>query len=136
MADWRLMRGACVVCSPRHCLPQKILNATLRLGPRNHTRARHPTPQHTHTHTHTHTHITDLKLGKFTIKLNHRRLLDAMLAIAGVPPQKFRPICRCEGWGGWSGRGLGCQDRGSAGAQQAGLVKGTPCLCGLHWCAG
>lgn len=27
------------------------------------------------------------------VKLNHRRLLDAMLDIAGVPPQKFRPIC-------------------------------------------
>lgn len=38
--------------------------------------------------------LTDLQLGKFTVKLNHRRLLDAMLAIAGVPPQKFRPICR------------------------------------------
>lgn len=38
----------------------------------------------------------DLELGKFTVKLNHRRLLDAMLAIAGVPAQKFRPICR---WG-------------------------------------
>jgi histidyl-tRNA synthetase len=36
----------------------------------------------------------DLQLGKFTVKLNHRRLLDAMLAIAGVPAQKFRPICR------------------------------------------
>jgi hypothetical protein len=36
----------------------------------------------------------DLELGKFTVKLNHRRLLDAMLAIAGVPAQKFRPICR------------------------------------------
>lgn len=40
-------------------------------------------------------HLTDLQLGKFTVKLNHRRLLDAMLAIAGVPAQKFRPICRC-----------------------------------------
>lgn len=37
---------------------------------------------------------TELQLGKFTVKLNHRRLLDAMLAIAGVPAQKFRPICR------------------------------------------
>ncbi|KAF8060498.1 histidine--tRNA ligase [Scenedesmus sp. PABB004] len=37
--------------------------------------------------------LTSLRLGPFTVKLNHRRLLDAMLAIAGVPPQKFRPIC-------------------------------------------
>eukprot|EP00878_Enallax_costatus_P014599 GHUV01015273.1.p1 GENE.GHUV01015273.1~~GHUV01015273.1.p1 ORF type:complete len:810 (+),score=288.70 GHUV01015273.1:998-3427(+) len=37
--------------------------------------------------------LTDLQLGQFTVKLNHRKLLDAMLAIAGVPPQKFRPIC-------------------------------------------
>uniref|UniRef100_A0A383VD50 Histidine--tRNA ligase, cytoplasmic n=1 Tax=Tetradesmus obliquus TaxID=3088 RepID=A0A383VD50_TETOB len=37
--------------------------------------------------------LRDLRLGQFTVKLNHRKLLDAMLAIAGVPPQKFRPIC-------------------------------------------
>lgn len=37
--------------------------------------------------------LTNLQLGPFVIKLNHRRLLDAMLAIAGVPPAKFRPIC-------------------------------------------
>ena len=36
---------------------------------------------------------TGLALGAYEVKLNHRRLLDAMLAIAGVPPQKFRPIC-------------------------------------------
>ena len=34
--------------------------------------------------------LTDLGIGAFTIKLNHRRLLDAMLDIAGVPAQKFR----------------------------------------------
>ena len=34
--------------------------------------------------------LTDLDIGTFTLKLNHRRLLDAMLDIAGVPPQKFR----------------------------------------------
>jgi histidyl-tRNA synthetase len=28
--------------------------------------------------------------GGFIVKLNHRRILDAMLAVAGVPPQKFR----------------------------------------------
>ncbi|KAL6750380.1 hypothetical protein V8C86DRAFT_855743 [Haematococcus lacustris] len=37
--------------------------------------------------------LTDLKLGEFEIKLNHRKLLDAMLDIAGVPAQKFRAIC-------------------------------------------
>ena len=31
--------------------------------------------------------------GELEIKLNHRKLLDAMLEVAGVPPQKFRPIC-------------------------------------------
>jgi histidyl-tRNA synthetase len=40
--------------------------------------------------------LRNLQLGAFTVKLNHRKLLDAMLAIAGVPAQKFRPICRCE----------------------------------------
>ncbi|PRW59901.1 histidyl-tRNA synthetase isoform B [Chlorella sorokiniana] len=37
--------------------------------------------------------LDDLQLGAYEVKLNHRRLLDAMLDIAGVPPQKFRPIC-------------------------------------------
>lgn len=37
--------------------------------------------------------LDDLNLGEYEVKLNHRRLLDAMLDIAGVPPQKFRPIC-------------------------------------------
>ncbi|GFR48349.1 hypothetical protein Agub_g10236, partial [Astrephomene gubernaculifera] len=37
--------------------------------------------------------LTDLRLGPYVVKLNHRGLLDAMLAVAGVPPQKFRPIC-------------------------------------------
>ncbi|GLI60938.1 hypothetical protein VaNZ11_003175, partial [Volvox africanus] len=37
--------------------------------------------------------LTDLQLGRFEVKINHRGLLDAMLAIAGVPAQKFRPIC-------------------------------------------
>jgi histidyl-tRNA synthetase len=27
------------------------------------------------------------------IKLNHRKLLDGMLDICGVPPEKFRTIC-------------------------------------------
>ncbi|KAG2423232.1 hypothetical protein HXX76_015488 [Chlamydomonas incerta] len=37
--------------------------------------------------------LDQLRLGAFEVKLNHRGLLDAMLAIAGVPAQKFRPIC-------------------------------------------
>ena len=37
--------------------------------------------------------LSDLHLGEFEVKLNHRQLLDAMLDIAGVPPQKFRTIC-------------------------------------------
>ena len=37
--------------------------------------------------------LDDLSLGDYEIKINHRKLLDAMLDIAGVPAQKFRPIC-------------------------------------------
>lgn len=37
--------------------------------------------------------LDDLSLGDYEIKINHRKLLDAMLDIAGVPSQKFRPIC-------------------------------------------
>lgn len=37
--------------------------------------------------------LTTLDLGPFMIKLNHRKLLDAMMAVAGVPADKFRPIC-------------------------------------------
>jgi histidyl-tRNA synthetase len=37
--------------------------------------------------------LNDLALGEYEVKLNHRKLLDAMLDIAGVPPEKFRPIC-------------------------------------------
>lgn len=32
-------------------------------------------------------------MGKFLIKLNHRKLLDAVFEICGVPTEKFRPIC-------------------------------------------
>lgn len=43
--------------------------------------------------------LKELRLEPFTVKLNHRRLLDAMLAVAGVPPQKFRcaPPAPCSG---------------------------------------
>ena len=34
-----------------------------------------------------------LPIGNFGIKLNHRRLLDAILDICGVPADKFRSIC-------------------------------------------
>ena len=37
--------------------------------------------------------LSSLPIGGFTIKLNHRGLLDAVLDIAGVPAAKFRPIC-------------------------------------------
>jgi histidyl-tRNA synthetase len=34
-----------------------------------------------------------LPIGDFAIKLNHRRLLDAILDLCGVPADKFRTIC-------------------------------------------
>lgn len=37
--------------------------------------------------------LTELPVGNFLIKLNHRRLLDAIFEICGVPEEKFRPIC-------------------------------------------
>ena len=37
--------------------------------------------------------LTELPIGKFLIKLNHRKLLDAIFDICGVPAEKFRPIC-------------------------------------------
>lgn len=37
--------------------------------------------------------LTELPVGPFIIKLNHRRLLDAIFDICGVPAEKFRPIC-------------------------------------------
>lgn len=37
--------------------------------------------------------LSELNIGKFVVKLNHRALLDGIMAIAGVPPAKFRPIC-------------------------------------------
>ena len=38
--------------------------------------------------------LLELDVGEFVVKLNHRRLLDAMMDLCGVPPAKFRPICR------------------------------------------
>lgn len=37
--------------------------------------------------------LHNLPIGDFAIKLNHRRLLDAILDICGVPAEKFRTIC-------------------------------------------
>jgi histidyl-tRNA synthetase len=37
--------------------------------------------------------LSDLPIGKFMIKLNHRRILDAVFELCGVPAEKFRPIC-------------------------------------------
>ena len=37
--------------------------------------------------------LTQLDLGEFVVKLNHRGILDGMMDVCGVPPQKFRPIC-------------------------------------------
>jgi len=37
--------------------------------------------------------LTDLEIGPFEIKLSHRRLLSAMTQLAGVPPEKFKPVC-------------------------------------------
>jgi histidyl-tRNA synthetase len=37
--------------------------------------------------------LSSLPIGPFTIKLNHRKLLDATLDLAGVPASKFRAVC-------------------------------------------
>ncbi|XP_047330175.1 histidine--tRNA ligase, cytoplasmic-like [Impatiens glandulifera] len=37
--------------------------------------------------------LDDLNIGEYEIKLNHRKLLDGMLDICGVPQGKFRTIC-------------------------------------------
>ena len=37
--------------------------------------------------------LASLPIGDFGIKLNHRRLLDAILDLCGVPADKFRTIC-------------------------------------------
>ncbi|KAK1745276.1 histidine-tRNA ligase [Skeletonema marinoi] len=37
--------------------------------------------------------LDSLPIGDFGIKLNHRRLLDAILDLCGVPADKFRTIC-------------------------------------------
>jgi len=37
--------------------------------------------------------LDEVKVGKFMVKLNHRKLLDGIFAICGVPEDQFRPIC-------------------------------------------
>ena len=37
--------------------------------------------------------LEELAIGDYVIKLNHRAVLDGMMEVCGVPPQKFRPIC-------------------------------------------
>ena len=37
--------------------------------------------------------LSSLPIGGFLVKLNHRKILDAVFEIAGVPTEKFRPIC-------------------------------------------
>lgn len=37
--------------------------------------------------------LNELNIGDYEVKLNHRKLLDGMLDICGVPPEKFRTIC-------------------------------------------
>jgi histidyl-tRNA synthetase len=37
--------------------------------------------------------FTTLSIGKVVIKINHRRLLDAMVELSGAPRQKFKHIC-------------------------------------------
>ena len=37
--------------------------------------------------------LVKLKLGAFTVKINHRTLLDGMMKLCGVPAGKFRTIC-------------------------------------------
>lgn len=37
--------------------------------------------------------LVDLDLGKFVIKLNSRKILDAMIELSGAPKEKFNQIC-------------------------------------------
>ncbi|CAI9095769.1 OLC1v1031777C3 [Oldenlandia corymbosa var. corymbosa] len=37
--------------------------------------------------------LNELNIGDYEVKLNHRKLLDGMMAICGVPPEKFRTVC-------------------------------------------
>ena len=37
--------------------------------------------------------LTKLDVGKFNIKINHRKLLDAMIQLAGIAEDKFKAVC-------------------------------------------
>lgn len=37
--------------------------------------------------------LNDLDIGDYTIKVNHRQILDGIFEVCGVPTEKFRPIC-------------------------------------------
>uniref|UniRef100_A0A2M4BJZ4 histidine--tRNA ligase n=1 Tax=Anopheles marajoara TaxID=58244 RepID=A0A2M4BJZ4_9DIPT len=37
--------------------------------------------------------LSELNIGEFTVKLNHRKLLDGMFEACGVPAEKFRTAC-------------------------------------------
>lgn len=37
--------------------------------------------------------LSELPIGNFLVKLNHRKILDAVFELSGVPKEKFRPIC-------------------------------------------
>lgn len=37
--------------------------------------------------------LTSLEIGKFQLKLNHRKFLDAMIELAGCEKRKFKSIC-------------------------------------------
>ena len=36
--------------------------------------------------------LRELQVGSFTVKVNHRKLLDGMFEVCGVPREKFRMI--------------------------------------------
>ena len=37
--------------------------------------------------------LSSLDIGEFTIKINHRKILDGIFEVCGVPEDSFRPIC-------------------------------------------
>lgn len=37
--------------------------------------------------------LSSIKVGKFMIKVNHRRILDSIIELSGISTDKFRPVC-------------------------------------------
>ena len=37
--------------------------------------------------------LTSLEVGDFVVKVNHRKILDAMIELAGCDKRKFKTIC-------------------------------------------